>query len=455
MPRRSRSSRGSSRQARVRPTTGAPPVSSSPGDLRSTWNPRAGVTVYRPGDRALRQVSEGEYVLSVTPVATVDEAGDLAVAGDAGDISLPFTLARQDDGQWRITKAPDGVVLDRNRFERVYSSYDLQFFDPSWTYLVPDTRWFPMQYAATSIAEALVERRSEHLARGCGVDRVRRRGTPRPGGGAGALERGVGVTAAGRALARSRRARPHADPARDEPRAGRHRPGRHARRRAAAGRRHRLGAVDTHRLLRPLVRTADAFGFALGRLGVARSRRCPGSPARPAAGRRPRHRGERRPHRSRGARYHRRRVDGRQRRHGHAARRPTGTRRAVGRPAWVHLVGARRCAPRRSSRSARAAPRCCCSDAWPAASQIAAQRISRDGTRLAAMVRDGERSVIWVAGIFRDRDGVPTGLGAIRVLGVLPGPGHGADLDRPSTLAAVDLEPGHPVALHPGGRRLR
>ena len=52
--------------------------------------------------------------------------------------------------------APDGVVLDRNRFERVYSSYDLQFFDPSWTYLVPDTRWFPMQYAATSIAEALV-----------------------------------------------------------------------------------------------------------------------------------------------------------------------------------------------------------------------------------------------------------------------------------------------------------
>ena len=66
--------------------------------MKSTWNPRAGVTVYRPGERTLRQVAEGEYTLSVTPAATVDATGELTVSGDSGDISLSFTLAQQQGG---------------------------------------------------------------------------------------------------------------------------------------------------------------------------------------------------------------------------------------------------------------------------------------------------------------------------------------------------------------------
>lgn len=120
------------------------------------WNPRAGVTVYSAGQRELEEIAEDEFVLAVTPAATVDATGELATPGETGEITLSFTLAVQPDGQWRITRAPDGIVLDRNTFGAVFGSYALQFFDPSWTYLVPDERWFPRTYARTSIAEALV-----------------------------------------------------------------------------------------------------------------------------------------------------------------------------------------------------------------------------------------------------------------------------------------------------------
>ncbi|HYP72693.1 MAG TPA: LpqB family beta-propeller domain-containing protein, partial [Microbacterium sp.] len=122
----------------------------------TTWDPGASVTIYAPGDRGLEEVSESEFVLSVTPLATVDAAGELSTPGEPGEIALGFTLAEQSDGQWRITKAPDGIVLDRSLFSAVFSAYALQFFDPTWTYLVPDERWFPRLYARTNIAEALV-----------------------------------------------------------------------------------------------------------------------------------------------------------------------------------------------------------------------------------------------------------------------------------------------------------
>jgi Sporulation and spore germination. len=119
------------------------------------WNPREGVVVAVPGERVLEEESTGEFTLTVTPVATVDASG--VMTSEDADLRLPYSVAKQSDGQWRITQAPQGIVLDRNRFTAVFGPYDLQFFDSTWTYLVPDRRWFPKQYAATTIASALVD----------------------------------------------------------------------------------------------------------------------------------------------------------------------------------------------------------------------------------------------------------------------------------------------------------
>ncbi|HWM16530.1 MAG TPA: GerMN domain-containing protein, partial [Microbacterium sp.] len=123
--------------------------------IRETWNPEAGVTIDLPDDRQPTSPSEGVVHVSLVAVATVDQNGAYQPA-EAGLTPLSFRLAQQDDGEWRITEAPDGVVIDRDVFTNVFHRYSLMYFDPTWQFLVPDMRWFPTTNAATRIAGALV-----------------------------------------------------------------------------------------------------------------------------------------------------------------------------------------------------------------------------------------------------------------------------------------------------------
>jgi len=397
----------------------------------TTWDPRAGVTIYSPGDRSLEEVSASEFVLSVAPVATVDAVGELSTPGEPGEILLGFSLAQQSDGQWRITKAPDGIVLDRNRFGVVYGAYSLQFFDPTWTYLVPDERWFPRLYARTNIAEALVDGGPspwlaasvataftdgarlavatvplsadvaqvtlEEGARGLDRAVLDRMQTQLEGSLEAANVDAVDMLVDGQLLAAE------AVPV-------------------------RTTRVDA----RPLVRTQDAFGFASGTtieeiaglseavvqvdatdIEVDASRSV--AAVREATGAVVRVSGD-------GGIVE---VDDRT---GLVAPSidPLGYIWSVpsGAPSAVLATG--------PSGAAIDIPA-----AWTGAAQVLAQRVSRDGTRLAAVVRAGDGYALWVAGIVRDRDGVPTGLGERKVLAVLPGASGALTWLDAATLALV------------------
>ncbi len=123
--------------------------------IRETWKPEASVTIDVPDDRRPVSPTEGAVELSLVAVATVDETGAYQPA-EAGVTQLSFRLAQQDNGEWRITEAPDGVVVDRDVFTNVFHRYSLMYFDPTWQFLVPDVRWFPTTNAATRITGALV-----------------------------------------------------------------------------------------------------------------------------------------------------------------------------------------------------------------------------------------------------------------------------------------------------------
>ena len=120
------------------------------------WDPWTGVTIDSPGDRVFSQPAEDEVLVTTTPVARIDEIGSYSRADDLS-AELPFELALQSDGEWRITKAPDGLVLDTAQFSTVFRRASLMYFDPTWQFLVPDVRWFPAINAPTYIADALVD----------------------------------------------------------------------------------------------------------------------------------------------------------------------------------------------------------------------------------------------------------------------------------------------------------
>jgi Lipoprotein LpqB beta-propeller domain/Sporulation and spore germination len=125
-------------------------------DYREEWKPQAGVIVDVLADRLYVSTGEDTITLQVTPRATVDAGGTYTDSDGATTPPLAYSLAQQADGEWRITNAPDGILLDEDVFRSVFHSYSVMYFDPTWEFLVPDLRWFPTYNAATRIADALV-----------------------------------------------------------------------------------------------------------------------------------------------------------------------------------------------------------------------------------------------------------------------------------------------------------
>ncbi|GEP47984.1 hypothetical protein FVP74_04630 [Microbacterium saccharophilum] len=408
-------------------------------DFRATWRPQAGVTVYRAGERALAEPAEGEIVLTIAPEATVDATGAYDVAGE-GQITIGFRLERVRD-EWRIAEAPDGVILDENRFRSVFRSYELMYFDPSWRFLVPDLRWFPTTNAATRIAEALVDGAPSPWLAGSVVSAF--------SADAGLAQRSVPVRSGVAQVSLESSAR-QLEPAvldrmqtqLQESLAGAGIPEVDMLVDDQVLTAEPVNVASTRIDSRPLVLTADAFGFLSGTqveeilslsaavrsvdaaaIEVAASRSTAavqtptGAVLRVETGAAPTE------------------IDSRP---GLVA--PTvDTLNYIwtvpsGSPDAVVAIGAdgawREIA-----------------DAWPGATRISAMRVSRDGARIAAVSRDGVRPSLWVAGIVRDADGVPVALGERRLLAVLPGDGVGLAWGDETSLALSYTDGGQTFVL--------
>lgn len=135
-------------------------------DFASDWEPDAHVTVDVPNSRVVdteRLGGEGIVEATLEPVATVDERGVYRTS-DAAKAELAFEMEQQADGEWRVSRAPAGIVLDRDVFEDVYHDYSLYYFDPTWSYLVPDVRWFPTQTGENRIAAEMLLGASDYVS---------------------------------------------------------------------------------------------------------------------------------------------------------------------------------------------------------------------------------------------------------------------------------------------------
>ena len=123
--------------------------------LQDTWNPEASVIVDERAERDYVETEGGGVSFAFDVVATVDEKG-VYEGADGSPGSQGFRLEQQADGEWRIAEAPDGIWLDEAQFPTVFHRYPLMYFDPTWEYLVPDVRWFPVTTHVSSITVALV-----------------------------------------------------------------------------------------------------------------------------------------------------------------------------------------------------------------------------------------------------------------------------------------------------------
>lgn len=134
------------------------------GEARRSWNPRERVVVYATASSPTVAFDEASGVdVEVRVAARIDSDGRYYQAGPDAQESLAFDLVQDSEGQWRISGLEDGVVLSEPNFEAIYRSATLYFLSQDGTFLVPETRWFPLRNLATSVVRALLAGPSDWL----------------------------------------------------------------------------------------------------------------------------------------------------------------------------------------------------------------------------------------------------------------------------------------------------
>ena len=122
----------------------------------SSWQPSAGVQVYAAD--GLQLDASGSHVNAHGQlVATIGSAGEYLRAAAPKDQTIPFQLVRV-EGEWRISNAPNGLLLSEFDVDRAFRSYDIYFFDPKFEVLVPDPVTVPVfgAAAATQLVTSLL-----------------------------------------------------------------------------------------------------------------------------------------------------------------------------------------------------------------------------------------------------------------------------------------------------------
>lgn len=119
-------------------------------ELAETWTPDTGVVVRLGGAEivdAPTPGAEAALTYTFTSRAAVDGMGRYREDSEASSRTLLFEFTLE-NGEWRISSAPDGIVLSTAAFRETFTEVPLYFFDPTGRYLVPDIRWVAKRTSA-------------------------------------------------------------------------------------------------------------------------------------------------------------------------------------------------------------------------------------------------------------------------------------------------------------------
>jgi hypothetical protein len=118
------------------------------------WKPDQRALVYREA-RVVATAIENVYNYELDVAYTVDADG-IATQSPEGTIeNIPVTVT-QVDGEWRISDLPDGTAIAEETFKVIYGAYPIYFYDPTFTFAVPDVRWFIKNKTVKAMTSALL-----------------------------------------------------------------------------------------------------------------------------------------------------------------------------------------------------------------------------------------------------------------------------------------------------------
>ncbi len=121
----------------------------------TTWNPAAQTAVYDGSAAKVAPEGEAKATLTAPFLGVIDSQGSYSVEPSGSVVDKAFETVRE-NGQWRITAPPAGLLLNRNDVERGYRTYNAYFLDPQFGTVVPDPLTIPS--VGSAVATTLVRR---------------------------------------------------------------------------------------------------------------------------------------------------------------------------------------------------------------------------------------------------------------------------------------------------------
>lgn len=121
------------------------------------WKPETRTSVYgQSGATSISRRADDTIELSAPLIGTIDERGSWTPAPRDSKLKFAFKLVKV-DGQWRVDNAPNGAFLGSNQLDLRLQRFNLYFFNPDRSMLVPDPVYLPRTTSTGRSATQLVQ----------------------------------------------------------------------------------------------------------------------------------------------------------------------------------------------------------------------------------------------------------------------------------------------------------
>lgn len=132
-------------------------------DADAAWDPQKRTITYALTPNPRETAGGASVTLAAADVLDSRGAWQGALPESERTITFPMSM---EDGQWRIASAPDALILPETWFERNYRQKSLYFFDPTASTLVPEPVYVPTgQALATTLTRGLLMGPAEGMER--------------------------------------------------------------------------------------------------------------------------------------------------------------------------------------------------------------------------------------------------------------------------------------------------
>lgn len=130
-------------------------------DAAARWDPAEALVVY--DDRDLKE-EDGIVVFRSRRLGSLDERGSWT-SSTPGTSEITVQIRTEEvDGEWRLASPPAGSYIDADYFDRYFDPFALHFFDPTGTILTPDPVYLLLgESTATTLVRDLLKGPSRQL----------------------------------------------------------------------------------------------------------------------------------------------------------------------------------------------------------------------------------------------------------------------------------------------------